>query len=99
MSSDTIAIQARHKPSDELCLEKAANSDCVNMLPVAIEIQTRAAARVAFSTIFKVSTKLRNDFRGINFTVDEVSYPEESGYTKIGYEGFYCFIIFYFVIL
>lgn len=80
MSSDATAIQARrlrHKPSDELCLENAANSDRVDMLPEAIEIQIRATARVAFSTIFKVSTKLRNDFRGIKFMVDEVSYPEE----------------------
>lgn len=46
--------------------EKAANSDCV-------VYWDQSAADM--QTIFKVSTKLRNDFRGEQFTVYEVGYP------------------------
>lgn len=42
----------------------------------AIEIQM--ATRVAISTIFEGSTKLRNDFREKKLTVLEVDYLEES---------------------
>lgn len=35
-------------------------------------------ATVALGTIFKLSTELRNDFRGGKLMVHELGYPEES---------------------
>lgn len=67
VSSAAIVIQAR-RPCQAVnySAEKATNSDC-------IVYRDQSAADI--QTIFKVSTKLRNDFRGEQFTVYKVGYP------------------------
>lgn len=51
------------------------------------------ALRVVLRTIFKLSTELRNDFRGEKFTRKKDSRGQlyrGIRYAKVGHEGFYC---------
>lgn len=48
----------------------------------------RQERRRELRTIFKASTRLRNDFRGKKFTVHQVCHPEESDMPKSVLRGF-----------
>lgn len=59
-----------------------------SVIGVSSALQIQGAARVALYTIFKVSPKLRNDFRGKKVTVHKVGYTEELDNLRLDVTGF-----------
>lgn len=79
-----------YRPYNVLSIIKLHAEKAVNIINLIIcRDQDPGAGRIAVCTICKSSIKLINDFRGKNFTVNEVSNPKESDMLK-WIRGFYC---------